>query len=204
MTSIHYEQSRYYCTDNEGVIHIIATSPDFQLTPILRHETHRSLMRSCVLDDVTLAVSDKYGDILVYRSLFPVGLLTGCDGKVTDLMLGAEPEVLKSRTESGYAVGARSGADVQMTLIAGFYVGEVVTSLFKQASPSKADVLMYATINGTIGCLAPIDDMEKLKTIVAIESLVIGKGVSLVGRVVDDFRSSFVPSMVRERRGGEA
>ena len=46
--------------------------------------------------------------------------------------------------------------------------------------------------------------MEKLKTIVAIESLVIGKGVSLVGRVVDDFRSSFVPSMVRERRGGEA
>ncbi len=93
---------------------------------------------------------------------------------------------------------------MQMTLIAGFYVGEVVTSLFKQASPSKADVLMYATINGTIGCLAPIDDMEKLKTIVAIESLVIGKGVSLVGRVVDDFRSSFVPSMVRERRGGEA
>ena len=79
MTSIHYEQNRFYCTDNEGVIHVIATSPDYQLTSILRHETHRSLMRSCVLDDVTMAVSDKYGDILVYRSLFPVAPSRKCD-----------------------------------------------------------------------------------------------------------------------------
>ena len=67
-----------------------------------------------------------------------------------------------------------------MALISAFYVGEVVTSLFKQASgkaSGKADVLMYSTINGAIGCLSPVDDLEKLKTLVAMESLIIGRGV---------------------------
>lgn len=93
-----------------------------------------------------------------------------------------------------------------MALIGAFYVGEVVTTLFMQASEKasgKADVLMYSTINGTIGCLSPVDDLDKLKTIVAMESLIIGRGVSLVGRIVDDFRSSFVPSIVREERKDE-
>lgn len=93
-----------------------------------------------------------------------------------------------------------------MALISAFYMGEVVTSLFKQASgkaSGKADVLMYSTINGAIGCLSPVDDLEKLKTLVAMESLIIGRGVSLVGRIVDDFRSSFVPSLVGEGRVSE-
>ena len=93
-----------------------------------------------------------------------------------------------------------------MSLIGAFYIGEVVTTLFKQASEKasgKADVLMYSTINGAIGCLTPVDDLEKLKTIVAMESLIIGRGVSLVGRIVDDFRSSFVPSIVGEGKRGE-
>ena len=116
-----------------------------------------------------------------------------------------DAEVLRARTESGYAVGVERTCD-GLALISAFYVGEVVTSLFKQASgkaSGKADVLMYSTINGAIGCLSPVDDLEKLKTLVAMESLIIGRGVSLVGRIVDDFRSSFVPSLVGEGRASE-
>ena len=74
MTSIQYEQGRFYCVDNDGVIRVIACTRDWQLVTLLRHDTHRSLMRSCVLDDVTVAASDKYGSVLIYRSLYPVGV----------------------------------------------------------------------------------------------------------------------------------
>lgn len=72
MTSIQYEQGRFCCVDNDGVVRIIACTRDWQLVTVLRHDTHRSLMRSCMLDDATVAVSDKYGSILIYRSLYPV------------------------------------------------------------------------------------------------------------------------------------
>ena len=62
----------FYLTDNSGVISIIRCSSKWALTLVLRHHTHRSLLRSCVIDDITLAVSDKYGNILIYRSFYPV------------------------------------------------------------------------------------------------------------------------------------
>ena len=72
MTAIQFEQGRFYCVDNEGVLRVIACTRDWQLVTLLRHDTHRSLMRCCVLDDVTVAVSAKYGGVLIYRSLYPV------------------------------------------------------------------------------------------------------------------------------------
>lgn len=71
MTDIHFENNRFYIIDNTGVISVIQYAMN-HLSLILRHETHRSLMRCCVIDDISVAVGDKYGNILIYRSLFPV------------------------------------------------------------------------------------------------------------------------------------
>ena len=66
----------FYLTDNSGVISIIRCSSKWSLTLVLRHHTHRSLLRSCVIDDITLAVSDKHGNILIYRSFYPVSTVS--------------------------------------------------------------------------------------------------------------------------------
>ena len=88
-----------------------------------------------------------------------------------------------------------------MTLLASFYVGAVVTSIFKQTVKNgNKDVLIYSTIYGDIGSLSPIEMMDTLETLVALESIIIGKGISLVGRNVDDFRSMFLPAVVGKRR----
>ncbi|CBK20662.2 uncharacterized protein [Blastocystis hominis] len=81
-----------------------------------------------------------------------------------------------------------------MSLLVCFYAGAIVTSLFKQTLQQGKELLVYATIYGTIGSLTPIASIETLETVVALESIIIGKGISLVGRNVDDYRSLFLPS----------
>ena len=79
-----------------------------------------------------------------------------------------------------------------MSLLVCFYAGAIVTSLFKQTLQQGKELLVYATIYGTIGSLTPIASIETLETVVALESIIIGKGISLVGRNVDDYRSLFL------------
>lgn len=82
-----------------------------------------------------------------------------------------------------------------MTLIAAYYIGEVITSLFTEMK-NGMKVITYCTIYGRIGCLFPIHNMNDLEILVALESLILGRRISLVNRVVDDFRSTYVPCMV--------
>ena len=84
-----------------------------------------------------------------------------------------------------------------MSLLVSFYAGAVVTSLFKQTlQQGKKELLVYATIYGTIGSLTPVASVEVLETVVALESIIIGREISLVGRNVDDYRSLYLPSTV--------
>ena len=64
--------NRIYLTDNAGVISFYFLTPKFQPCLVLRHFTHRSVMRSVVLDDITMAVADKYGNLIILRSMFDV------------------------------------------------------------------------------------------------------------------------------------
>ena len=83
-----------------------------------------------------------------------------------------------------------------MSLIASYYIGELSTSLFMEELQNSIKVITYATIYGTIGCLYPITNLNDLEVITGLESIIMGKGVSLVGRIVDDFRSTYIPSLV--------
>ena len=91
-----------------------------------------------------------------------------------------------------------------MSLLVCFYAGAIVTSLFKQTLQQGKELLVYATIYGTIGSITPIASIETLETVVALESIIIGKGISLVGRNVDDYRSLFLPSTVSVGDGSKA
>lgn len=91
-----------------------------------------------------------------------------------------------------------------MSLLVSFYAGAIVTSLFKQTLQQGKELLVYATIYGTIGSLTPVASVEVLETVVALESIIIGKGISLVGRNVDDYRSLYLPSTVSVEKGTNA
>ena len=54
---------------------------------------------------------------------------------------------------------------------------------------------MYATITGEIGALSPIDSVKKVEALLELESHMMGDA-SLVCRVVDDYRSCYLPSIV--------
>ena len=71
VTDIISNRGLFYIVDNTGVITIVGTNANSSFI-LLKHSTNRSLMRCCLLDPLTLAVSDKFGNILIYRSIFPV------------------------------------------------------------------------------------------------------------------------------------
>ena len=99
-------------------------------------------------------------------------------------------------------------------VVSSMYVGEVVTSFFKPLSTGNTKkVLMYSTIYGSVGSLSPVfgswnssgtannsltssKDREQLETMVTLESLLMKKDFSLVGRDVEDYRSLFVQYLV--------
>ena len=95
MTSLHISQNRIYLTDNSGVVSFFFLTPKFQPVLVLRHFTNRSLMRSVVLDSVTVGVADKYGNLLVLRSLFDI----------QELVLSMDMLNDDNRTRSGHSVG---------------------------------------------------------------------------------------------------
>ena len=85
-----------------------------------------------------------------------------------------------------------------MFIIASMYMGSLVTSLFVQRFSKNTDTLMYSTITGEIGALSPIDNAKKVEALLELESHMISDA-SLVCRVVDDYRSYYLPSIVRDR-----
>ena len=85
-----------------------------------------------------------------------------------------------------------------MSTIASMYMGSVVTSLFVQRFSRNTDILMYATITGEIGALSPIDNVKKVEALLELESHMMNDA-SLVCRIVDDYRSYYLPSIVGPR-----
>ena len=187
MTSLHISQNRIYLTDNSGVVSFFFLTPKFQPVLVLRHFTNRSLMRSVVLDSVTVGVADKYGNLLVLRSLFDI----------QELVLSMDMLNDDNRTRSGHSVGLGRERDWKMSVVASLYVGSLITSLCMQRFSRSTDVLLYATITGEIGALMPLDSVTKVETLLTLESHMMSDA-SPVCRIVDDYRSYYLPSVVRE------
>ena len=110
------------------------------------------------------------------------------------LLNTSDPVLHEDRLQATSSVRFVSASN-QMSLIASVFVGELITSIHMESLHGH-NVITYSTIYGTICQLYPIENVHDVEVLVALEAVVMGKGISLVGRVVDDFKNSFIPTMV--------
>ena len=81
-----------------------------------------------------------------------------------------------------------------MTLLASFYAGSLVTSLSTREYKSIKTII-YSTIYGAIHSLYAVSS-ENFEILSAVESLLLEMNISIVGRNVNHFRNTFIPSIV--------
>jgi splicing factor 3B subunit 3 len=81
-----------------------------------------------------------------------------------------------------------------MEQISSFYVGEVITSIQKTTlATSGNDIILYSTINGTIGALCPFETREDVDFFLHLEMYVRNLTPSLSGRDHLVYRSMYSP-----------
>ena len=132
-----------------------------------------------VLDFDTIAVSDKFENIVILR------LPPGCDEEAED-----DPTASRFKWECGYL----NGAAFKMEQICTFYVGDMITSLHKCAlAPMQNEIILYGTSTGAIGALMPFETREELDFFAHLEMYMRLENLSMVGREHLSFRSSFEP-----------
>ena len=87
--------------------------------------------------------------------------------------------------------------DEQAEQAASIYLGEIVTSVQKTTLiPGGDEVVLYATIFGTIGALLPIPSRDTLHQMNHIEMFLRKQEPSLVGRDLLSWRSAYTPMKV--------
>lgn len=167
-----------------------------------RHVTsHNSVVP---LDSDTIAAGDKFGNVFILR--MPVDGSVDEDAVDTGLATG---ERLLWNTGAGGiggamgAAGGVGGAPYKLQQVAQFYVGEAVTSITKAALAGGAEILLYATIGGTIGALLPFSSRDDLDFFTHLELFLRAEGgaLSLVGRDHLSYRSYFIPTKVSAKKG---
>ncbi len=142
----------------------------------------RHLTAGCALDYSTLVGADKFGNLFVTR--LPAETSDDADDAGL-LAVGAR------RDDVG---GTLNGAPSKADEIANFHLGEVATSLQKATlGPGCAEVVLYTTLLGGIGALAPISHRDDVDFCVALEMHLRQEAPPLCGRDQLFFRSAYFP-----------
>ena len=135
----------------------------------------RALTAAVALDQSTVAGADRFGNIFICR-LDPINFRRLEDGFIPSLAPPSEP-VHRLRE------------------IAHFYVGEEVTAMsVSRLSPGGPEVIIYSTLPGTIGMVAPLQTMPQVELLMKLEKL-LGSVPSpfLIGH--QRFHASYFPSV---------
>ncbi|CAE7762413.1 SAP130B, partial [Symbiodinium sp. KB8] len=138
----------------------------------------RATTAMTLLDHDTVTVADRFGNVAVLR-LPPDYTEDGGADAGTGALWG------------GSALG---GAPNKLNVLAHFHVGEVVTSLRKALMPGGQEVILYATIAGRIGALAPCVSQAEVDFFTHLELYLRNeKACSLLGRDHMAYRGAFIP-----------
>ena len=139
----------------------------------------RFVVTTCFVDYNTIAGADKFGNIWLSR----------IPSSVTD-DVDEDPTGNKALWDRGLL----SGASQKVCSLANFHVGEIVTSIQKTTIvPGGYELLLYTTISGSIGMLAPVN-MAKTKDLLQhLEMHMRTEFNSLIGRDHLSFRSYYSP-----------
>eukprot|EP00924_Labyrinthula_sp_SR-Ha-C_P013060 augustus_masked-scaffold_12-processed-gene-8.0-mRNA-1 protein AED:0.23 eAED:0.26 QI:0/-1/0/1/-1/1/1/0/1238 len=130
-----------------------------------------------ILDFDTIVGADKFGNIFVLR--LP-----------EDLEEALEPSIqLKLWDQANF-----DGAPNKLEQLAQFHVGEIITDVKKTSlSAGRPEVILYCTISGRVGVLAPIASTEDSELLEHIENQLRELRGKQLGLEQLSYRSSFIP-----------
>ncbi|TFJ87655.1 hypothetical protein NSK_001005 [Nannochloropsis salina CCMP1776] len=139
LDSVHFV--KYRRLENALVIFADDTSP-------------RTITACCTVDYDTIAGGDKVGNVFLLR--LPEKVSDDVDNPTGNRVL--------------WDTGRLNGAPNKLDVLAHFYVGEVVTALQKVSLvPGGQEVILYATVAGTIGALVPFSSRRSKNTFFLLE-----------------------------------
>jgi len=139
----------------------------------------RWLTSGFLLDPTTIAAGDKFGNIFVTRL----------------------PDKVNQQLEEDPTGGTIqwntkdiAGAPYKLDMLINFYVGETVAKVIKtNITPGASDVILYATIFGTIGVFLPFSSREDIDFFTNLEMHMRTEFKPLCGREHLSFRSYYAP-----------
>ena len=146
---------RAYVSDALESVHFVKyRRPENALVVFADDTVPRAMTAACVVDYDTVAGGDKFGNLFVLR----------LPGKVSDDV--DNPTGNRVLWDTGLLNGAPNKLDV----LAHYYVGEVVTALQRVALvPGGQEVVLYATVAGTVGALVPFSSRRSKNTFFLLE-----------------------------------
>ena len=183
ITQIHTMGPRIFVCDVQESCFFMRFKPDENQMIIFADDTMPRFVTSfAILDFSTIAIGDKFGNIVVLR--LPPG--------TTD-DVNVDPTGDKGLWDRGLLNGASQKAE----LLCSFHLGETVTCLQKATLiPGGSDALVYTTLSGSIGMLVPFSSNEDRDFIKHLEMHLRTEYTTLCGRDHTTFRSFYYPVKV--------
>lgn len=139
----------------------------------------RHVTRTLPLDERTVMVGDKFGELSVLR----------CDPNAWSASQN-DPH----GTFIGSMKGEMNGAPFRLSNLMNFYIGDVPTSLGKGTlTVGGSECILYAGIQGTIGCMHPLRTVKEMNFFVELQKHVCKELEPITGREIMKFRSYYIP-----------
>ena len=163
----------------ESVIYAVYKAPENRMLIFADDAQPRWITATVMVDYMTVAAADKFGNIFVNR----------LDSKVSD-------QVDDDPTGAGilHEKGLLMGAPHKTKMLAHFHIGDIVTSIHKVSLVAGGrEVLLYTCLHGTIGILVPFVSKEDVDLLSTLEQHMRSERLSLVGRDHLAWRGYYVP-----------
>ncbi|GAA57348.1 splicing factor 3B subunit 3, partial [Clonorchis sinensis] len=148
ITGIYAIGSRIIVTDVQESAFWLRYRPrsENQLVIFADDANPRWITHLAVLDPSTVAISDKFGNVIILR--LPNGVIDDIE---------EDPSGNRALWDRGFLGGASQKAEV----LCHFYVGEVVTTLQRATLiPGGSEGIVYATLSGGLGMLVPFSSRD--------------------------------------------
>jgi splicing factor 3B subunit 3 len=163
----------------ESIFYVAYKQTENKLIVFADDSQPRWVVSSTMVDYETVAVGDKFGNILINRLPSVVSRIVD-DDPTGQGILHEKPKLM--------------GAPNKTALLAHFNVGDIVTSLTKISLVAGGrDVLLYTGLHGTIGLLIPFVSREDIEFMSTLEMHLRAEAPSLVGRDHLSYRGYYAP-----------
>eukprot|EP00798_Chlamydomonas_sp_ICE-L_P023642 gene23642-9170_t len=178
--SIQVQGSRIIVGDSQESVHMMRYKKGENALYIFADDTAPRFTTAVLpLDYNTIACADKFGNVAVLR--LPPDVSAAVDEDPTGGKLAI-------------ALGKLGGAPNKLEPINNFHVGDTITSMQRASlQPGGQEVIIYATVMGSIGALYPFTSREDVDFFTHLEMHLRQEGPPLCGRDHMSYRSSYFP-----------